>query len=108
MADRDVERNCSPETFVETLRRLADAIERGESFRIQVAGRASTCRATRRCRSSTRRQATRKSSSCSYAGGGDGGSRAGREHACEDMVSAACRKGHAARGSYGLTAIRPV
>lgn len=38
MADRDVERNCSPESFVETLRRLADAIERGDAFRIQVAG----------------------------------------------------------------------
>ncbi|WAS89864.1 amphi-Trp domain-containing protein [Nannocystis punicea] len=38
MPDRDVERNCSPESFVETLRRLADAIERGETFRIQVAG----------------------------------------------------------------------
>ena len=36
MADRDVERNCSKESFVETLRRLADALEAGESFRIQV------------------------------------------------------------------------
>ena len=36
MADRDVERNCSTESFVETLRRLADALEAGESFRIQV------------------------------------------------------------------------
>ncbi len=36
MADRDVERNCTPETFVETLRRLADALETGEPFRIQV------------------------------------------------------------------------
>lgn len=36
MADRDVERNCSKESFVDTLRRLADALEKGESFRIQV------------------------------------------------------------------------
>lgn len=39
MADRDVERNCSTETFVTTLRRLADALEAGEVFRIQVAGK---------------------------------------------------------------------
>lgn len=38
MTTRDVERNCTPQTFVETLRRLADAIEAGEVFRIQVAG----------------------------------------------------------------------
>lgn len=38
MTARDVERNCTPQTFVETLRRLADAIEAGEAFRIQVAG----------------------------------------------------------------------
>lgn len=38
MSERDVERNCTTESFVETLRRLADALERGEPFRIQVAG----------------------------------------------------------------------
>lgn len=38
MASRDVERNCTTETFVSTLRRLADAVEAGEPFRIQVAG----------------------------------------------------------------------
>lgn len=38
MNARDVERNCSTESFVETLRRLADALERGEAFRIQVEG----------------------------------------------------------------------
>lgn len=38
MSERDVERNCTPESFIETLRRLADALERGEAFRIQVAG----------------------------------------------------------------------
>lgn len=38
MDERDVERNCTPEIFVETLRRLADALERGEPFRIQVQG----------------------------------------------------------------------
>lgn len=37
MADRDVERDCPTPRFVETLRRLADAIEAGEPFRIQVA-----------------------------------------------------------------------
>ena len=37
MADRDVERDCPTERFIETLRRLADALEQGESFRIQVA-----------------------------------------------------------------------
>ncbi len=36
MADRDVERNTTTEIFVETLRRLADALEKGEPFRIQV------------------------------------------------------------------------
>jgi len=36
MADRDVERDCSPAAFAATLRRAADAIEAGESFRIQV------------------------------------------------------------------------
>lgn len=39
MSDRDVERNCSVETFVSTLRRLADALEAGEAFRIQVVGK---------------------------------------------------------------------
>jgi len=37
MVDRDIERIQSPDQFVATLRRLADAIERGEAFRIQVA-----------------------------------------------------------------------
>ncbi len=36
MADRDVESNCSASHFVSTLRRIADALEAGESFRIQV------------------------------------------------------------------------
>jgi amphi-Trp domain-containing protein len=36
MTTRDVERQCTTETFVETLRRLADALEKGEPFRIQV------------------------------------------------------------------------
>ncbi len=39
MADRDVDRNCSKDEFVAALRRLADALERGEPFRIQVAGK---------------------------------------------------------------------
>lgn len=36
MSNRDVERISSQSQFVSTLRRLADAIERSESFRIQV------------------------------------------------------------------------
>lgn len=36
--ERDVEKDCSRAHFVDTLRRLADAVERGDDFRIQVAG----------------------------------------------------------------------
>ena len=36
MADRDVERDCTREEFVTTLRRVADAVEEGKAFRIQV------------------------------------------------------------------------
>ena len=36
MTDRDVERNCSREYFADLLRRLAEALEKNESFRIQV------------------------------------------------------------------------
>ena len=36
MSDRDVERDCNRAQFVETLRRLADALEQEEPFRIQV------------------------------------------------------------------------
>lgn len=39
MSNRDVERAVSREHFVSTLRRLADALERGEPFRIQVVNR---------------------------------------------------------------------
>ncbi len=35
---RDVERDCSVEDFVYTLRRIADALEQDDSFRIQVRG----------------------------------------------------------------------
>ena len=38
MSDRDVEKSVPKERFIETLRRAADAIEKGESFRIQIAG----------------------------------------------------------------------
>ena len=38
MATRDVERNYSVSEFAAKLRRLADALESGSSFRIQVAG----------------------------------------------------------------------
>lgn len=37
MTERDVERVHNREYFVATLRRLADALEQGEPFRIQVA-----------------------------------------------------------------------
>jgi amphi-Trp domain-containing protein len=37
MSDRDVEKIKDRDSFVATLRRIADAIEQGESFRIQVA-----------------------------------------------------------------------
>jgi amphi-Trp domain-containing protein len=36
MSDRDIEKNVPTEYFVAVLRRLADALERGEAFRIQV------------------------------------------------------------------------
>ena len=39
MTERDVERNRSPAEFIDTLRRLADALERGEPFRVQVEGK---------------------------------------------------------------------
>ena len=35
MAERDVEKDVPVSQFVDTLRRLADALEAGESFRIQ-------------------------------------------------------------------------
>ena len=38
MAERDVETISSVNEFVAKLRRLADALESGESFRIQIAG----------------------------------------------------------------------
>jgi amphi-Trp domain-containing protein len=38
VAERDVERNVSVTDFVAKLRRLADALESGGSFRIQIAG----------------------------------------------------------------------
>lgn len=36
--DRDIEKSYTNKEFVEKLRRLADCIENGENFRIQVAG----------------------------------------------------------------------
>jgi len=37
-SERDLERVCSRREFVSRLRRLADALERGERLRIQIAG----------------------------------------------------------------------
>lgn len=39
MADRDVERGVTRDQFVATLRRVADALEAGEAWRIQVANK---------------------------------------------------------------------
>ncbi len=39
MSERDIEKAVDKVRFVETLRRLADAIEKGEAFRIQVANK---------------------------------------------------------------------
>ena len=39
MQDRDVEREDPRGRFVATLRRIADAVEKNESFRIQVVGK---------------------------------------------------------------------
>jgi amphi-Trp domain-containing protein len=36
--DRDIEKSYSDKEFVEKLRRLADAIENGDKFEIQIAG----------------------------------------------------------------------
>ncbi len=36
--DRDIEKSYSKEEFVQKLRRLADAIESGDRFEIQIAG----------------------------------------------------------------------
>lgn len=38
MSERDVEKDVPRKRFIETLRRIADALEKDESFRIQVAG----------------------------------------------------------------------
>lgn len=35
----DLEKNVSPRQFANTLRRIADAVERGGSFRIQIHGK---------------------------------------------------------------------
>lgn len=36
--DRDIEKEYSQAEFVEKIRRLADCIEKGENFEIQIAG----------------------------------------------------------------------
>ena len=38
MADRDIEKGYSTAEFVAKLRRLADSLETGEKFEIQIAG----------------------------------------------------------------------
>ncbi len=38
MADRDVEKSYPLDQFIEKLRRLADDLEAGEQFEIQIAG----------------------------------------------------------------------
>ena len=39
MTDRDVEKEVPKKQFIETLRRIADSLEKNESFRIQIAGK---------------------------------------------------------------------
>ena len=39
MSERDVERDCTRTYFADVLRRLADAVEAEDSFRIQIAGK---------------------------------------------------------------------
>ena len=36
--NRDVEKTCTTKQFIEKLRRLADCLEKGEAFRIQIGG----------------------------------------------------------------------
>ena len=38
LKDRDIEKTYTTEQFVEKLRRLADSLEKGERFDIQIAG----------------------------------------------------------------------
>jgi len=38
-SDRDIERDYPLPQFIEKLRRLADSLERGERFQIQIAGK---------------------------------------------------------------------
>ncbi len=40
MSERDIEKSYTKEEFVDKLRRLADSIEKGENFRISIAGEA--------------------------------------------------------------------
>lgn len=49
MSDRDVERETRRKEFVATLRRAADAIEAGDSFRIQVVNKRFTVPASAEC-----------------------------------------------------------
>jgi len=44
--DRDVEKTYTTKQFIEKLRRLADCLERGEAFRIQIGGERLTVPAT--------------------------------------------------------------
>ncbi|MBI3928362.1 MAG: amphi-Trp domain-containing protein [Armatimonadetes bacterium] len=37
MTERDVEKSIPRDRFITTLRRIADALEKGETFRVQVA-----------------------------------------------------------------------
>lgn len=46
MSDRDVERSCTKEEFIATLRRVADALEASEPVRIQVVNKRFTIAAS--------------------------------------------------------------
>ena len=66
--DRDVEKVYSTSEFVAKLRRLADALETGERFEIQVAGERVYVPARAEFTSSTSGRRTRRSSSSSSSG----------------------------------------
>ena len=66
--NRDVERVYSTSEFVSKLRRLADSLERGKRFEIQVAGEGSTCPLAPSSTSSTNERGTKRRSNSSLNG----------------------------------------
>jgi hypothetical protein len=66
--NRDVERVYSTSEFVAKLRRLANAIEAGERFEIQVAGERVTCPLVQSSVSNTNERGTKRRSNSSLNG----------------------------------------